>query len=134
MIRTLLFSLLLALGLAACSGNDKKVESDIDVANAFIRDLLDNKLKEAEAMVLPDEENKQYFEVIRQQYSKKGAEELEKYKSSTIIINEVSPLNDSVSFVNYSNSYNKVDKNKLKLVRKDGKWLVDLKYTFSGNL
>jgi len=135
MIRTAIYTLLLALGLAACSGSgDKKVETDIDVANVFIRDMLDNKLKDAEGLVLPDEENKQYFEVIRQQYSKKDAAELEKYKSSSIIINEVSPVNDSVSIVNYSNSYNKQDKNKLKMVRKEGKWLVDLKYTFSGNL
>jgi hypothetical protein len=135
MIRTAIYTLLLALGLAACSGSgDKKVETDIDVANVFIRDMLDNKLKDAEGLVLPDEDNKQYFEVIRQQYSKKDAAELEKYKSSSIIINEVSPVNDSVSIVNYSNSYNKQDKNKLKMVRKEGKWLVDLKYTFSGNL
>lgn len=135
MIRTVIYILLLLPGLAACSGGgDNKVQTDIDVANIFIRDMLDNKLKDAEGLVLPDEENKQYFEVIRQQYSKKDAAELEKYKSSSIIINEVSPVNDSISIVNYSNSYNKQDKNKLKMVRKEGKWLVDLKYTFSGNL
>lgn len=135
MIRTVIYILLLLPGLAACSGGgDNKVQTDIDVANVFIRDMLDNKLKDAEGLVLPDEENKQYFEVIRQQYNKKDAAELEKYKSSSIIINEVSPVNDSVSIVNYSNSYNKQDKNKLKMVRKEGKWLVDLKYTFSGNL
>jgi hypothetical protein len=42
-------------------------------------------------------------------------------------------VNDSTSIINYSNTYmNKPME--IKLVRENKKWVVDFKYTFSGNL
>ena len=76
----------------------------------------------------------QYFESFRQAYLKKDKAELEKFKSADILINEISNVSDTVSIVNYSNSYKKESKNVLKLVRVNGKWLIDFKYTFSGNM
>ena len=38
-------------------------------------------------------------------------------------------MSDTVSIIYYSNSYNN-RKDSLRLVQKEGKWLVDLKYTF----
>ncbi|MEI9958405.1 MAG: hypothetical protein WDM90_19350 [Ferruginibacter sp.] len=52
-----------------------------------------------------------------------------KYKSSDIIINTLTPLKDT-TIVNYSNTYEKNTKTNLRLVRSNGVWLVDLKYTF----
>jgi hypothetical protein len=121
--------------LASCNSDQRSdPQTDTGVATAFIRNVLDNKLDEAERFVLADETNKQYFDIIRQQYSKKSKAELENYRSADIIINEISNVTDSVSIVNYSNSYKKETKSKVKVVRINGKWLIDLKYTFSGNL
>lgn len=135
MIRQLLAISILTAVLFSCNSKEKKVPvTDTDVATAFIRDILDNHISDAEQYVLKDESNKQYFDIIRQQYAKKDKAELEKYKAADIIINEISYVTDSICIVNYSNTYNKILKNKVKVVRVDGKWLIDLKYTFSGNM
>lgn len=134
MKRTLLFGLICAITLSACDDKKKVTNSDIGVAEAFINDILENNFKEAETFVLKEETNKQYFDLFKKEFESKGAAELENYKNADIIINEISPVSDSVSIVNYSNSFKKDKSNKLKMVRVDGQWLVDLKYTFSGNL
>jgi len=130
-----ILSLFLFICLLSCNSNTKKVPvTDVDVATAFIRDILDNKFNEAEQYLLKDETNMQYFERFRQQYNGQDKNKLEKYKAADIIVNEVSYVTDTVCIFNYSNSYIRDVKNKLKLVRVDNKWLIDLKYTFSGNL
>ncbi|MBL0056441.1 MAG: hypothetical protein IPP31_09625 [Chitinophagaceae bacterium] len=135
MTRILLTGLFATILLASCNSGPKEYpQTETGAATAFIRHILDNQLDEAEKMILDDEANRQYFDIIRQQYAKKGKEELEKFKSADIIINEIGNVTDTVCIVNYSNSYDRELKNKVKVVRINGKWLIDLKYTFSGNL
>ena len=135
MIRSYLCFLAFPALLISCNDNGKKApQTDIDVATTFIRNILDNKLDDAEQYILKDEANQQYFEIIREQYHKKDKTELEKYKNAEILVNETSYVTDTIFIVNYSNSYNRALRNKVKLLRMNGKWLVDLKYTFSGNL
>ena len=67
-------------------------------------------------------------------FKTKSKEELEQYKNADIIVNEVNNVSDSVTIVNYSNTYKKLEKNKVKVVRVNGRWFIDFKYTFSGNL
>jgi hypothetical protein len=115
----------------SCGGNAKKEPiTDTDVATAFIRASLDDDLKTAEKFVLPDDTNKQYLQTFKRMFEQKDKAELAKYKAAEVVINEIKPYNDSVHTVIYSNSYTN-KKDKLKLVWKDGKWLVDLKYTFN---
>ena len=130
-------SILLSIMLIflSCNSNEKQSpQTDTETATTFIRDVLNNNLSDAETFLLQDEANGQYFESFKQQYSKKDKAELEKFKAADIIINEISNVSDTVTIVNYSNSYKKDVKNKIKLVRINGKWLIDLKYTFSGNM
>lgn len=108
--------------------------TDIEVARAFIQHILDNNFKDAERLVLKEETNKEYFDLFKKDYESKSTDELEKYRQSDIIITEISPVSDSVSIISYSNSYKKDQSNKVKVVRINGQWLIDLKYTFSGNL
>ena len=135
MNRTLAVIVAFALLLLSCN-NEKKCSplTDTDVATTFIRDILDNRINDAEQYILKDTTNIQYFESFKQAYLKKDKAELEQFKSADIIINEISNVNDTVSIINYSNSYKKDSKNVLKVVRIDGKWLIDFKYTFSGNM
>ena len=125
------FSLLL---LYSCNTEKKVPNTDIDVARAFIRDVLENKFAEAEELILKEETNKEYFDLFKKQYESKSKSELENYRNADIIINEISPVNDSVSIINYSNSFRRDKNSKVKMVRVNGQWLVDLKYTFSGNM
>lgn len=135
MIKNSLLFLMLFAGMVSCNNKtDKDPVTDLEVANAFVRNILDNNFKEAEKYLLKDETNQQYFDRFQQQYDAKDKAILKKYKEAYIIVNETSYVTDTVFIFNYSNSYMKDSKSKLKLVRIDNKWLVDLKYTFSGNL
>jgi len=135
MIKRYLILILFATVVFSCTSKTKKEPvTDTEVATTFVRDLLDNDFKGAEKYLLKDETNSQIFERFKKQYSEKDKAILEKYKEADIIVNETSYITDSVYIFNYSNSYSRADKTILKLVRVDGKWLVDLKYTFSGNL
>lgn len=132
------YTLLIVLAAVIFSCNSKTENApatdDMGVARAFVRNILDNNFAEAEQYLLKDETNTQIFERFKKQYGEKNKAELEKYKNADIRVNETSYVTDSVFIFNYSNSYNVADKTILKLVRIGGKWLVDLKYTFSGNL
>ena len=135
MIKNYLLLFLVAAAMFSCGTKTKKTPvTDLEVANTFVRNLLDNNFTEAEQYLLKDETNTQIFERFKKQYSEKDKAILEKYKEADIIVNETSYVTDSVYIFNYSNSYSRTDKTILKLVRIDNKWLVDLKYTFSGNL
>jgi hypothetical protein len=137
MIKKYFVLIILTAAIFSCSNSDEKKISvtDIDVATAFVRALLDNDFKEAEQYLYKDEMNTQIFERFKKQYSGKDKATLEKYKEAQIIVNETSVVKpDSIFIFNYSNSYSRADKTVLKLVRINNKWLVDLKYTFSGNL
>ncbi|MGG9971646.1 hypothetical protein ACQ33O_07610 [Ferruginibacter sp. SUN002] len=135
MIQKLLLFFCTASLLLSC-GNNKTVvpNTDIDVARAFIRNALDNKMEEANTFVLQNEANKGFMDVFKNKFGSFAKDELEQYKNADIIINDISPVNDSITIINYSNSYKKDFKQKVKMVRVSGQWLVDLKYTFSGNL
>lgn len=135
MIKNILILVLIATATFSCNSKSKKVPvTDLEVATAFVRSLLDNDFKQAEQYLLKDETNNQIFERFKKQYSEKDKAILEKYKNADIIVNEISYVTDTVCIFNYSNSYSLADKTKLKVVRIDNKWLIDLQYTFSGNL
>lgn len=135
MIKKFLVIIFLATFLFSCNNEKvKEPETDMEVARAFVRNILDNKFDEAERYLLVDETNTSLFNRFKLQYGQKDKAILEKYKNADIIINEKANPLDSVFILNYSNSYNLTDKTVLKLLRINGQWLVDLKYTFSGNL
>lgn len=135
MIKKYLILVILAAVVCSCNNETKKEPvTDMEVARAFVRNILDSDFKEAEKYLLKDETNVQIFERFKKQYSEKDKATLEKYKQADILVNERSYVTDTVFIFNYSNSYSPADKTILKLVRIDNKWLVDLKYTFSGNL
>ena len=126
----LFIAILFFASLVSCNDKQKNPTTDIDVARAFIRDILDNDFKDAKRFVLDEETNKQYFELSKKEFESKSKEELKQYKEADIIINELTSVNDSVTIINYSNSHKKEAKGKVKVVRVNGQWLVDLKYTF----
>ncbi|MEP7237172.1 MAG: hypothetical protein ABI685_04895 [Ferruginibacter sp.] len=130
------FLILIVFTTVVCSCNDqtkKTPVTDIEVANTFVRNLLDNNFKEAEKYLLKDSVNLQMFETFQKQYDRQDKAVLEQYKNAYIIVNDKSYVTDSVFMFNYSNSYKPADKTILKLIRPSDKWLVDLKYTFPSN-
>lgn len=134
MIKKYLF-ILLAAWFYSCNNADKakNPETDIEVASAFVRNLLDDDFKSASQYLLKDTVNLQLFESFQKQYNRQGKAILEKYRQASIVVNETSYITDSVFIFKYCNSYKPADTTVLKLIRPADKWLVDLKYTFSGN-
>ncbi|MFT3679291.1 MAG: DUF4878 domain-containing protein [Ferruginibacter sp.] len=128
-----LFSILIITG---CGEKKQVSNTDMDVARGFIESVQQGDFKQAASLMQQDEENKTALKKLEQQQEKSVPEEdLEKYKKADIIIGDIDPvINDSVTVINYSTSYNKENRSKVKVVKINGRWLIDLKYTFSGNM
>lgn len=119
----------LSLYFIACTSN-KMANTDVAVADAFVKNLNNNKFEEAEKYLLHDKTNDEYFEVTKKSMLQKAANELDAYKNANLIIHETKPQGDTVTIINYSNSNKTSQSNNLKLVKVNGQWLVDLKFTF----
>lgn len=118
----------------ACKDSDKKTpgqsENNLDAARNFIRAALDGKFTEARLFLLPDSVNVNYMDVAERSYQRSDQTVKDGYRSASINIIEVkSPVKDSVTVIIFSNSY-KNDPDTLKLIKSNGKWLVDLKYLY----
>ena len=106
-------------------------ENDADAARNFIRSVLDGKLDNARNMLAEDSLNRQLFDAYERIYKNRtNPQDKRGYRESSITIYSVRPLNDSTSVISYSNSYKKrVDS--LKVMRENGEWKVDLKYSLT---
>ena len=135
MIKKYLALITIAVTVYSCNSETKKTPvTDIEVTNAFVRNILDNDFKEAEKYLLKDSSNVEIFETFKKQYNRQDKAILEEYKKAQINVHETKVvIPDSVFIFNYSNSYRPLDTTVLKAVRIDGKWLIDLKYTFPSN-
>lgn len=107
-----------------------KSENDIDAARNFIQAALEGNYKKAGTYTLSDSFNRQYVDLFERIYKERmNPDDKRGYREASINIHSVTPLNDSVTVINFSNSFkNKNDS--LKVVRHNGQWLVDLKYSF----
>ena len=121
----------------SCKNNDKndnsRSENDVDAARNFIRAALDGKWDEAKKYMVEDSVNLQLLETTQQTYNTISKDDKRNYRESEIILYETRTIGDSITIVNYSNSF-KNEKDSQKVVRKNGQWLVDLKYSLlAGN-
>ena len=78
--------------------------TDADVATTFIRNVLDDNFVGAEQFLLKNEENLQLFERFKQSYENESKEELKRYKTADITINEIKAIGDSIRLIDYANS------------------------------
>ena len=123
------------LSFAGCSNKKELPNTDIEVAKTFVKYVLENDFKVASALVAKDAANDIFLKQLEKSQQEKWSKEVaEQYKNADVIIYEVSNVNDSISIINYANSYRVQEKSKVKVVKINGQWMVDLKYTFSGNL
>lgn len=105
-------------------------ENDLDAARNFIRAALDGKYDDGKKLLVNDSTNFQFFAEYEKLHSKLNEEERRQYQNSSINIHAISPINDSLTIIIYSNSY-KNNHDTLKLLKTQGQWLVDLKYLFN---
>ena len=115
----------------ACKNSENTTsENDLDAARNFIRAALDGDYSKTRDYMLQDSLNTQLLNAFEDNYQKKmSAEDKLGYHEASIRTPDTRKINDSVSIITYSNSYkNKTDS--LKVVRVNGQWLVDFKYSF----
>lgn len=129
MIRIFILSCCLFF-ISCSSDNNERPSTALDTGREFIRASLDGEFEKAETLIFQDEENKQLFETYKEFYSSLPEKDKEGYKKSSYEINELKDLNDSMTVINYSNSYMKKPM-EIMVMRKNGEWGVDFKYSYS---
>ena len=118
--------------LFSCSHKHERPDTALDTGRSFIRATLDGDFDAAQELIYSDSLNVQYFNLYKTQYERSSDDEKKNYKNADYTINKYDNVNDSVTIIDYSNSYMKKPL-ELKVVRKDNEWQIDFKYTISGN-
>jgi len=116
-----------------CAQKYPVATTPLEGAREFIDGYLKGDFTKAQAYMINDDENQKDLMKIKRDYDEKSENQKHDYAVASIIINEDAALNDTMHIINYSNSYDKVAR-KVKVIQRNGKWLVDFKYTFKGNL
>jgi hypothetical protein len=111
----------------------KEPEDPLDAGREFVRAVLDGDYEKANLYLLKDPEDQELFKRYQSYMKKTPRNELLQLKSASIVINKVEPLSDTVTLINYSNSYT-MKPTDLKVIKEGKSWKVDFSYTFSGNL
>lgn len=134
-LRYLICLLLAVFSLLGCSEPEgfTTPEDPLDAGREFVRAVLDGDYKKATLYLNNDPEDQELFSRYVAYQKKQPNKERLSYKSASIIINKVENLNDSISIINFSNSYSMKPTN-LRIVKKNNTWKVDFSYTFSGNI
>lgn len=129
-------TLVLLLFILSCNNKSseyKKPENALDAGREFIDNSLKGHYNTAKRYMLIDEENVYWLNKVSNDYNKLSEQEKAGFSQASININEVADVSDSVTVINYTNSFKKRAQ-KVKVVKHKGEWVVDFKYTFSGNL
>jgi hypothetical protein len=123
-----------AVVVAGCNtSNYEDAVTALDGGREFIDGCLKGDFKQAAYYMINDSINNSDLLKIKRDYNSKSADEKHKYAAASIIINSDETITDSMHIINYANSYDKIAR-KVKVLNVNGKWLVDFKYTFNGNL
>ena len=125
----------ISLFFIACNQSAKTVKNSdpLDAGREFINASLTGDYEYAKKYLLSDSTNQMYFDRFVEFDEKKPAADKDGYKNANIIINSTENISDSVTIINYSNTYKK-EPAKLKLIKKSNSWWVDFKYTFLDSL
>jgi hypothetical protein len=128
--------LLLCAVMFSCSEEDKvypKAETALDAGRAFIEAFLKGDTKRTEAYMVADDENKILLAKLHRQLRNRSEEDEQGYKESSIIIGDIDNVTENEVIIQYKATYDRIPR-KIKVINKNGAWLVDLKYTLNPNL
>lgn len=116
--------------LAGCKGGSEQneAETDLGAAKGFVQAALKGKYDRAADFMLHDSLNDERLDAVSRM--ELSSDEKQGLWDASINIHSRKLVNDSTSIIVYSNSFHKENQDTLKVVKKDGKWLVDFKYLF----
>lgn len=130
----IIFIIVLLFSCKNSSEEYHEPENALDAGREFIQETLKGKFNAANRYMLQDEDNQFWLAKWSKEFNKLSEQEKAGYSKAGITIYEVSDVvPDSVTIISFSNSYKKRPQ-KVKVVKENGIWKVDFKYTFSGNL
>src|SRR5215212_11190194 len=121
----------LSLSLFSCSNKEEeyhKPENALDAGREFIDHSLKGKFAAANKYMLQDEDNQYWLSKWIEEFNKISEQEKASYSKASIRIADLTDVvPDSVTIINFSNSYKNTPQ-KLKVVKYKGEWKVDFKY------
>jgi hypothetical protein len=125
--------ILFSIMLVGCGESYEVPENALDSGRQFIESIFKGNFKRARQLMLPDDANQKLLdERLANDFRTREPLERDRLRNASIVINEIENVSDSVTIINFKNSYD--DRPAvLKVVKYNGQWLSDLKYTFSGN-
>ena len=133
-VRQFICCLLVMIAASACDNtNYPPATTALEGGREFIDACLKGDFKKASFYMIDDSTNSSELLKLKRDYNTKGQEEKHAYSTASIIIMEDATVNDLTHIINYKNSYDNIAR-KVKVINSNGRWLVDLKYTFNGNL
>ena len=134
MLKQAIYCFFITVIITACSGNGYEPGATaLESGREFIDGCLKGDFKKASFYMIDDDTNQSDLLKIKRDYDTKSSDKKHDYATASIIINSDETINDSTHIINYAASYDKIA-HKIKLINRKGKWLVDFKYTFNGNL
>ena len=128
-MKKLLACLFIVAAFSCNSGNGgyKKAEDAQDAGREFIRASLDGDYDKAEFYLLKDSTNLLLLHKQESMYKEMSSKDKGRYKQSTIRPVAITGENDSTIFYKYYHTSNPTDTTILRVVKRNGVWLVDLK-------
>ena len=105
----------------------------MDAARNFLDAALKGDYKHASVYMLQDSANREYLNVSERSYQNRSPDAKTKLKAASLRFFDTQQVNDSTTITVFANSYaNKKDT--LRIVKRSGQWLVDLKYLFEHDM
>ena len=134
MQKVILFCFIVQLLVVSCIQHETAVKraDPIEAGREFIDASLKGNYEYAKKYLLADSVNNEYFNELVNFNNKLSPHNKDGYKSANIIIDSIQNISDTVTIINYSNTFKKTPE-KIKLIRVNKEWLVDFKYTFLEN-
>ena len=119
--------------LSGCTDKYPEASTALEAGREFIDGCLKGDFEKASAYMISDSINQSDLLKIKRDYNSKTEDQKHSYATASIIISEDATVNDTMHIIDYKNSYDQFAR-KVKVVERNGKWKVDFKYTFNGNL
>jgi hypothetical protein len=128
-----IFSFLFLLMGCNSDKEETKSDNDMDAARNFLDAALKGDYKHASVYMLQDSANREYLNVSERSYQNRSPDAKAKLKAASLRFFDTQQVNDSTTITVFDNSYaNKKDT--LRIVKRNGQWLVDLKYLFEHDM
>lgn len=127
-MRFLILFITIMVSVSCNSDKSAKPAGALDTGREFIRASLDGEFKKAEEYILKDSTNVQLFNSYKAFYQNLPEETKNNYKTAEYNINEIIEEGDSVTIINYSNTFMNRPM-EIKMVNRNSEWQVDFKHT-----